>query len=200
LPKPFKGKIEFDVERPGILTEQELRPRRSRTLTPSLSSTTAQVLDAIDQAGIVDDTIVVWTSDNPAGRAISMGRSNGPWRGQFGSGFEGGMRAPPMVRWLGKVKPGAVTDEILASYDWLPTLASLIGESDRVPTDRPIDGVDASSFLLGTSETTGRDHGIYFGSDAQVMSVKWKTMKVVFHTARARAVRSSSRSGHISST
>jgi arylsulfatase A-like enzyme len=77
--------------------------------------------------GIVDDTIVVWTSDNPAGRAISMGRSNGPWRGQFGSGFEGGMRALPMMRWPGKVKPGAVTDEILASYDWLPTLASLMG-------------------------------------------------------------------------
>jgi len=65
-------------------------------------------------------------------------------------------------------------------YDWLRTLASLIGERDRVPTDRPIDGVDASSFLLGTSETTGRDHVIYFGSDAQVMSVKWGMMKVVF--------------------
>ena len=65
-------------------------------------------------------------------------------------------------------------------YDWLRTLASLIGERDRVPTDRPIDGVDASSFLLGTSETTGRDNVIYFGSDAQVMSVKWGMMKVVF--------------------
>jgi hypothetical protein len=49
-----------------------------------------------------------------------------------------------------------------------------------VPTDRPIDGIDASSFLLGNSQTTGRDHVIYYGSDAAVMSVKWKTMKVVF--------------------
>jgi arylsulfatase len=49
-----------------------------------------------------------------------------------------------------------------------------------VPTDRPIDGVDASAFLLGQSPTTGRDHVIYYGSDAGVMSVKWRTMKVVF--------------------
>jgi hypothetical protein len=48
-----------------------------------------------------------------------------------------------------------------------------------VPDDRPIDGVDASAFLLGQRPTTGRDHVIYFGSDAEVMSVKWRTMKVV---------------------
>ena len=138
------------------------------------------MLDAIDQAGIADNTIVVWTSDNPAGRAQSMGGSNGPWRGHFGSGFEGGMRAPGMVRWPGHVPAGAVTDEIVTAVDWLPTLASLVGESERVPDDRPIDGVDASSLLLGQSPTSGRDHVIYFGSDGAPMSVKWRTMKVVF--------------------
>jgi arylsulfatase A-like enzyme len=83
------------------------------------------------------------------------------------------------VRWPGKVPAGAVTEEIFATYDWLPTLASLVRESKRVPDDRPIDGVDASAFLLGQRPTTGRDHVIYFGSDAEVMSVKWRTMKVV---------------------
>jgi len=48
-----------------------------------------------------------------------------------------------------------------------------------VPTDRPIDGVDASAFLLGDSPSSGRDHVIFYGSDSAVMSVKWKTMKVV---------------------
>ena len=90
------------------------------------------------------------------------------------------MRAPAMVRWPGRVKAGRVSDEILTAVDWLPTLASLAGESERVPDDRPIDGVDASAFLLGKSPTTGRDHVIYYGSDAGVMSVKWKNMKVVF--------------------
>jgi len=141
---------------------------------------TGQVLDAIDHAGIADNTIVVWNSDNPAGRAASMGGSNGPWRGHFGSGFEGGMRTPAIVRWPGKVTAGSVTEEIFCAVDWLPTLASLVGEGQRVPTDRPIDGVDASTFLLGQSPTSGRDHVIYYGSDAALMSVKWKTMKVVF--------------------
>jgi arylsulfatase len=139
-----------------------------------------QVLDAIDQAGITENTIVVWSSDNPAGRSTSMGGSNGPWRGHFGSGFEGGMRAPAIVRWPGKVKAGGVSDEIITAVDWLPTLAFLVGEGRRVPADRPIDGIDASALVLGQSPTTGRDHVIYYGSDAGVMSVKWRNMKVVF--------------------
>jgi arylsulfatase A-like enzyme len=102
-----------------------------------LDHRTGQVLDAIDQAGIADNTIVGLSSDNPAGQSTSMGGSNRPWRGHFGSGFEGGMRAPAMVRWPGRVDAGAVTDEILTAVDWLPTLASLVGEPKRVPTDRP---------------------------------------------------------------
>jgi len=67
----------------------------------------------------------------------------------------------------------------------MPTLAALAGERKRVPGDRPIDGLDGSAFLLGQSPTTGRDHVIYFGSDAGVMSVKWKTMKVVFRYSQS---------------
>ena len=141
---------------------------------------TGQVLDALDDAGISDNTIVVWSSDNPAGLSQYMGGSNGPWRGHFASGFEGGMRAPAVVRWPGRVEAGGMTDEMFSAVDWFPTLASLVGESGRVPDDRPIDGVDASAFVLGDSPTTGRDHVIFYGSDAAVMSVKWRTMKVVF--------------------
>jgi arylsulfatase A-like enzyme len=146
---------------------------------------TGQILDAIDQAGVADSTIVVWSSDNPA--APKLGGCNGPWRGQFASGFEGGMRAPAMVRWPGKIAPGGVTDEILSAVDWLPTLASLVGESTRVPTDRPIDGIDVSTFLLGQSPATGRDHILYFGPDAEIMAVKWKTMKVVFRYSESHS-------------
>ena len=90
------------------------------------------------------------------------------------------MRAPAMVRWPGHIQAGVVTDEIVSAVDWFPTLASLVGERGRVPDDRPIDGIDASTFLLGDSPTSGRDHVIYYGSDGAPMSVKWKTMKVVF--------------------
>jgi arylsulfatase len=85
-----------------------------------------------------------------------------------------------MIRWPGKVPAGVVTDEIVATHDWYPTLAGLIGEADRVPTDRPIDGMDMSAFMLGQAETSGRDHYIYMGVDAQPISVKWKSFKVHF--------------------
>jgi arylsulfatase A-like enzyme len=181
--KPFFTYVCFPQVHPPLLPNPDFKGKSGggtySDAIAELDYRTGQVLDAIDQAGIAEDTIVVWSSDNPAGRAPYMGGSNGPWRGHFASGFEGGMRAPAMVRWPGNVPAGAVTEEIFATYDWLPTLASLVGESKRVPDDRPIDGVDASAFLLGQRPTTDRDHVIYFGSDAEVMSVKWRTMKVV---------------------
>jgi arylsulfatase len=56
----------------------------------------------------------------------------------------------------------------------------MVGESNRVPKDRPIDGVDASAFMLGKSNTTGRDTYMFFGNDGELMSVKWKMIKTVF--------------------
>lgn len=69
---------------------------------------------------------------------------------------------------------------MLAAVDWLPTLASFAGASNLVPTDRPIDGTNASAFMLGNSEQTGRDSYMFFGTDAQLMSIKWKHHKIVF--------------------
>ena len=180
--KPFYLHVCFTHLHPPFIHHPDFKGKSGggtiSDILAELDYRTGQVLDAIDQAGISENTIVVWSSDNPTAPA-AFG-SNGPWRGNFASGFEGGMRAPAMVRWPGKVKAGVVTDEILSAVDWLPTLASLVGESGRVPTDRPIDGIDASAFLLGNSPTTGRDHILYFGSDAGLMSVKWRTMKIVF--------------------
>ena len=74
----------------------------------------------------------------------------------------------------------ARVDEIVATLDWYPTLAALIGEADRVPTDRPIDGMDMSAFMRGDTETSGRDNYLYMGVDAEIISAKWKTFKVHF--------------------
>jgi arylsulfatase len=65
----------------------------------------------------------------------------------------------------------------------MPTLAAMVGEADRMPEDRPIDGMDASDLLLGHSETSARVHFIFYGSDGEVMSAKWKNIKVVFRYA-----------------
>jgi len=90
------------------------------------------------------------------------------------------MRVPAIIHWPGKVPAGVVTDEMLAAVDWLPTLAAMAGASNLVPKDRPIDGIDASAFMLGKSETTGRDSYMFFGIDGELMSIKWKVYKTIF--------------------
>jgi arylsulfatase len=142
-----------------------------------------QILDCIEEAGIADDTIVVFSSDNATALIDldTVGGSNGPFRGGFMSPpWEGSMRVPAMVRWPGKVPSGVVTEEMLSAHDWYTTFAALAGAADKVPTDRPIDGVDASEFLLGQSEKSGRESLLFFGPDGSLMSAKWNNVKAVF--------------------
>jgi arylsulfatase len=142
-----------------------------------------QIVDCVEQAGIADNTLIVFSSDNAAldqGVANVWGGSNGPFRGSFYEPpWEGCYRTGAMVRWPGKVPAGVVTNEMLSAHDWYKTFAALAGASDKVPTDRPLDGVDASEFLLGQSDKTGRDSLLFFGSDASLMSVKWRNFKIV---------------------
>jgi len=145
-----------------------------------------QILDALDKSGVANDTIIILTGDNAAGEHSSgwsgEGGSNGPWRGGLSTGYEGGTRTPGMIRWPGNVPQGTVSDEIVSDLDWFPTLASLVGEQRRVPSDRPIDGVDQSDFLLGKKDKSGREYIVtYVGN--RVFSVKWRTLKVHFYTA-----------------
>ena len=93
------------------------------------------------------------------------------------------MRSPAMIRWPGHIPAGIVTDEIVATYDWLPTLAALVGEDDRMPTDRPIDGINHSALLLGNTDTSTRDSFVFIGTDGEPWSVKWKSFKVHFQIA-----------------
>jgi len=141
-----------------------------------------QILDAIEEAGIADNTIVVLSSDNSTGGVdIIPGGSPGPWGGNFFTPpYEGSMRVPAMVRWPGKVPAGVVSEQMLTAVDWYKTFAALAGASDKVPTDRPMDGVDASAFLLGNSKTTGREHVLFAGPDGEMMSVKYGDIKVIF--------------------
>jgi arylsulfatase A-like enzyme len=142
-----------------------------------------QILDAVKEAGIDDNTIIIFSSDNGSGGAVAQlgGSTNGPWRGDFlNTPFEGSMRVPAIIRWPGKVPAGVVTNEMLAAVDWLPTLAGMVGASSLVPKDRPIDGVDASAFMVGKSDTTGRDSYMFFGIDGELLSIKWKIYKTIF--------------------
>lgn len=151
-----------------------------------------RILDALEAVGASEDTIVILTGDNgpgtlPQGLGYATGEvggSTGPWRGALSTGYEGGMRTPGMIRWPGEIQPGIVTNEIISVLDIYPTLATLAGESGRIPTDRPIDGIDQSAFLLGEQETSNREHVVTFVGD-DVFAVKWRDLKVHFLTAEA---------------
>ncbi len=106
----------------------------------------ARLLDAIDQLGVQDNTIFIFTSDNGPEMFLPNIGSSGPWRGTYFTGLEGSLRVPFIVRWPGKVPAGAVSNEIVHQMDVFPTLARFAGAS--VPQDRIIDGVDQSDFLL----------------------------------------------------
>jgi arylsulfatase A-like enzyme len=145
-----------------------------------------QILDAIRLAGIEDDTIVILTGDNGAANYPSpglvtgeVGGSNGPWRGGLSTAYEGGMRTPAMIRWPGKISAGKVTDEIIADLDLYSTIAHLVGEEGRIPTDRPVDGIDQSDFVLGKQEKSNRDYVVTYVGD-KVFAVKWRDIKIHF--------------------
>jgi arylsulfatase len=118
---------------------------------------TGQVLDAIKAAGVEDNTIVIWLSDNAAaptsGPFDSRPSSNGPFRGELGDALEGSIRTVGMIKWPGKIAP-RVSNQMVAVHDFFPTLAGLMGA--QVTTDRPMDGVDQGAFFTGKQEKSNR--------------------------------------------
>jgi arylsulfatase len=195
--KPFFVYVGYSQMHPPVIGHPDFVGKSTQRgglfadLIGELDHRVGQVLDAITEAGIDDNTIVILSSDNAGGGAVPhIGPgSNGPWRGDFlNTPFEGSMRVPGIIRWPGKVPAGVVTNEMLAAVDWLPTLAGMVGASNLVPKDRPIDGVDASAFMLGKSDTTGRDSYMFFGCDGELLSIKWKIYKTIFRYTENPAI------------
>ena len=156
-------------------------------LLMQIDSYVGELLDTIDELGIAEDTIVIFTADNGP-EALSAGETSltvetavhgsaGPWRSTLFTGYEGALRVPFAVRWPGRIDAGRVSDEIVHAMDLFPTLAN-IADGD-VPDDRVIDGIDMSEFLLGREEASGREGFIvYMGND--IFGVKWRDWKIHF--------------------
>jgi arylsulfatase len=152
-----------------------------------IDSYTGELLDTINELGVADNTIFIFTADNGP-EASNFGAINltvetaihgspGPWRGTLFTGFEGALRVPFAVRWPGKISAGSESDEIVHAMDLFPTFARIVG--GQVPSDRVIDGQDMSDFLLGKKEKSGRDgFVVYMGND--IFGVKWQDWKVHF--------------------
>jgi arylsulfatase A-like enzyme len=135
---------------------------------------TGRLLDVVDQLGLRDNTIVVFTSDNGTwsnnqerlgprhGGEIAWG-SSGPLREAKGSSYEGGSRVPCIMRWPGQVPAGRVSDAIFSTLDFLPTFGRITGF--QTPQDRVIDGVDQTDLILGRNPRGARDHFHYFSQN-----------------------------------
>jgi arylsulfatase A-like enzyme len=143
-----------------------------------------KMLDALKELGLERDTLVVFASDNgPQGEVVrefggdmpDMG-SPGPYRGELGDASEGSIRTAALIRWPGQIRPRS-SYAMFSIMDFFPTLARLAG--GKVPDDRPIDGVDQTDLLLGTSDTGRRDALLTF-IGPELVTVRWKQFRTYF--------------------
>jgi arylsulfatase A-like enzyme len=156
-------------------------------LLMQIDSYTGELLDTLDDLGIAENTIVIFTADNGP-EALSAGETSltvetaihgsaGPWRSSLFTGYEGALRVPFAIRWPGKIEANRVSDQIVHEMDLFPTLARIAG--GKVPEDRVIDGVEMSEFLFGQKEESGREgFVVYMGND--IFGVKWRNWKLHF--------------------
>ncbi len=137
-----------------------------------------QILDALHQYGMENNTLVIFASDNgpedPRNGAGQWSGWTGPWAGTYFTAMEGGLRVPFIIRWPGKVPRGNVNNEIVHIVDIFPTLAAITGVI--VPADRPIDGINMADFFLGNNEHSGREGFLVYVGD-NLRAVKWHNFK-----------------------
>ena len=135
-----------------------------------------RIQKAIEDAGVKDDTIFIFTADNgPEGLAPWEG-FGGPWRGPYFTGLEGSLRVAFLIRWPSKVPAGAVSNEIVHQTDLYSTLAKFAG--GKVPTDRVIDSIEMTDFFLGHSDRSGRESVVIYNGN-EIYGVKWRDWKMM---------------------
>jgi arylsulfatase A-like enzyme len=150
------------------------------------------VLKKLQDMGQLDNTIVVFTTDNGAETITYPDGGTTPFKGGKLSTWEGGMRAPALVRWPGVIKPGTVKNDIFAALDWLPTFVNIAGgakgdqlkrriEAGQYPgiVKTTLDGVDQTEYLSGRSENSARDTFFYY-SGKDPSAVRYKNWKIYF--------------------
>jgi arylsulfatase A-like enzyme len=153
-----------------------------------------QLLDKLDELGIADDTIVLFTSDNGAEVFSWPDGGNHPFRGEKGSTYEGGFRVPMVAKWPGVIEPGVIVNEIMAHEDWLPTILAAAGEpsiKEKLLTGHEagdktfknhLDGYDFTPYFKGDVAEGPRREFFYFSDNADLMAVRYNAWKLNFKT------------------
>ncbi len=155
------------------------------------------VLKAIDDLGIGNDTFVMYSTDNGPHMNSWPDGAMTPFRNEKNSNWEGAYRIPCVVRWPGQIKPGQISNELVAHHDWLPTLLAVAG--DPQVTDKllkgyqvggmtykvHLDGYNLVPYLTGQAAKSPRESFIYINDDQQVTALRYDNWKLVFMEQRA---------------
>jgi arylsulfatase len=166
--------------------------------------TIGALLKALDDMGIADDTIVVYSTDNGPHMNTWPDGAMTPFRSEKNTNWEGAFRVRCLVRWPGHIKPGTVTNQLMSHNDWIPTLCSIAGEPDMVNKCLKgyqanghtykvhLDGYDQSKFLTSVEGTVGKNNGVksardnffYSNDDGLLVAYRKGDYKYVFSEQR----------------
>ncbi|MBM7061859.1 arylsulfatase [Pseudomonas sp. UL073] len=153
-----------------------------------------QLLNKLDELGIADNTIVIYTTDNGAQKASWPDAGSTPFHGEKGGSYEGGHRVPLLVKWPKVIKPGSRFNNMIAHNDWMPTLAAAAGDSTLVADMAKgsqlngkqfkvhLDGYNFMPFFKGEAKDSPREEYFYFGMGGELNALRWKDWKVNFAT------------------
>ncbi|MBY3468210.1 arylsulfatase [Rhizobium laguerreae] len=158
-----------------------------------------QLLDQLDELGIAENTIVVWTTDNGAEVFSWPDGGTTPFHGEKNTNWEGGYRVPGMVRWPGIVKPGTEINEIVSHEDWLPTLVAAAGEPDIAAKllagyeaagktfNVHLDGYNQRNLFDGTGPGARKEY-FYWTDEGNLAGLRYDRWKLVFMEQRAEGL------------
>lgn len=184
-------KLDRPDPRPGYLGSDDALAEFAGMVS-YLDKLIGQVLDKLDELGLADNTIVLFTSDNgPQPGAwtdifVDFFDGNGPLRGAKTNFYEGGIRVPMLVRWPGKIQPGSRSDFVGYFADVMPTLAYLVGASQHLP--KQLDGLSFAPTLLGQAADQKQHEYLYWEAagakqDTVQQAVRWGNWKAVRNRA-----------------
>src|SRR5262245_16388342 len=159
-----------------------------------------KLLAKLDELGIADNTIVMYSTDNGAEVMSWPDGGSTPFRGEKDTNWEGGWRVPCAIRWPGVIKPGTISNEIFSHTDMLPTLLAAAGEPDIVEKLKTghkagsktfkvhIDGFNMMPFLKGEVKENPRKAFFYWSDDGDLVALRYENWKVHFMEQRAKGL------------
>jgi len=156
------------------------------------------VLKSLEDAGVADNTFVMYSTDNGPHMNSWPDAAMTPFRNEKNSNWEGAYRVPCMVRWPAKIKPGSVSNQIVSHHDWLPTLLAMAGDTDvsqkllkgyklgDMNYKVHLDGYNLVPYLTGEADKTPRESFLYCNDDQQLTGLRYDNWKLVFMEQRAQ--------------